>query len=107
MTHSIILSEGWSQMAEAIDTEINAARKKFPTGDLLHAAMVEELGEATKALLDQHHGGKAIASRDVYYELIQTAAMVVRLAQEGDPQFPKYNAPPGISRENFERYGQD
>ena len=104
MTHSIILSEGWSQMAEAIDTEIAAARKKFPAGDLLHAAMVEELGEATQALLDQHHG-KPVASRDIYYELIQTAAMVVRLAQEGDPQFPAYNAPPGISRENLERYG--
>ena len=100
MPHSIILSEGWSEMAEAIDYEIARERKKFPQSNLLHAALVEELGEATQALLNQYHGDKT-PSRDIYKELIQTAAMVIRLAQEGDPQFPLFQPAPGITRRNW------
>ena len=102
MGYPIQLSEGWSEMAEAIDYEIAEARKKFPSAKNVHAALYEEIGEATKLLLNQYHS-EAIPSRDIYRELIQAAAMIVRLAQEGDPlTFPKYNAPPGITRQKIE-----
>jgi hypothetical protein len=57
--------------------EIDQARKQFPGDRLTTIAMVEEVGELCKAVLDQ----PAHAVRE---EAIQVAAMAARLAIEGD-----------------------
>ncbi len=90
MSYPIHLSQGWSYFAEMIDAEIARARKKFPDPALLTTALTEEHGEAIRAVLEHYYKAKAgrEASKDldeVRKELIQTAAMVVRLATEGDP----------------------
>jgi len=64
-----------------IDDEINRATIKHPDfpEDMFHqlAIMQEEAGEVTKAVLDFHYHGGGI--EDVKAELIQTAAMCVRM----------------------------
>jgi NTP pyrophosphatase (non-canonical NTP hydrolase) len=65
-----------------LSSEVARARNKFPTNDLLFAALVEEVGEVAKALQDE-------TRERVYEELVQVAAMALRLAVEGDPVYPK------------------
>lgn len=66
----------------AVADEVQYARKKFPTNDLLFAALVEEVGEVAKAMQDE--------TRELLIlELIQVAAMALRLAVEGDPAYSK------------------
>lgn len=72
----------------AIGAEVLRAQKLFPSNAQLLHAFVEEAGEVTKAFLDmQQKGG---SPEDVREELIQAAAMAVRLLTEGDPEFPEY-----------------
>lgn len=101
MSYPTQLSQGWSKLAEEIDAEIARARRKFPGANLLTTALTEEHGEAVRAVLEHYYaisasdGSKPLAKdvRDsiqkhrsaVRKELIQTAAMCVRLALEGDP----------------------
>lgn len=70
----------WTQEVLA---EMARARAKFPDPQLLLTAFTEEAGEVVKAVLD-HYAGKGDLA-DVRKELIQTAAMVGRLLEEGDP----------------------
>lgn len=86
MSYPITLSQGWSTMAEEIDAEIARARKKFPRPDYLVTALTEEHGEAVRAVLEYLHEPTVQRLADVRKELIQTAAMCIRLAQEGDPK---------------------
>ena len=69
-------------MAE-VEAEMERARKKFPCPNLLVTAFSEEAGEVVKAVLEHYEGKGSLA--DVRKELIQTAAMVGRLLEEGDP----------------------
>jgi len=62
--------------------EVARARGLFPGNSHRIAALVEELGEACQALLDFDQG--MATPEDVLNELTQCAAMVVRLAMEGD-----------------------
>lgn len=72
----------------AIQQEVANARAKYPSNAKLLYAFMEEAGEVTKAFLDmQQKGGSA---SDVRKELIQAAAMAIRLLEEGDPDFPEY-----------------
>lgn len=82
-------------MAFLYDTKLEAvgARAKFSNIDLAHA-MTEEFGEIIKALLDQKQKKKVI-SEEIYKECVQAAAMAMRLATEGDPNFPDYVPPKG------------
>lgn len=106
MTYPVVLSQGWNKLADEIDEEIKRARAKFPNPLLLTTALTEEHGEAIRAVLEHHY---AVNKRDAAYiagnvdaalamsdaidktraevrkELIQTAAMCIRLALEGDP----------------------
>lgn len=68
-----------------IDAEVRFARAKFSGNNLNFPALVEEVGELAKALLD-HAYGKAEAV-DVYAEAIQVAAMAIRVAEEGSAEF--------------------
>lgn len=71
----------------AVRREFERARKKFPEPDHLTLALAEECGEAIKAICDYRIRGISDEVRlsGIYGELIQTAAMCVRLAVEGDP----------------------
>lgn len=66
---------------QPIETELNKAIKKHPNYpyDMFRqvAIMNEEAGEVTKAVLHYHYEGGTI--EDVKKELIQTAAMCMRM----------------------------
>jgi len=59
------------------------ARKLHPSPDLLLTAFSEEAGEVVKAALDHYEGKGSV--EEIRTELIQVAAMVGRLLEEGDP----------------------
>lgn len=63
--------------------EANRARGLFPKSDHLTLALAEEAGEVTKAVLDHRQGRCALVG--VRKEIVQTMAMCLRLAAEGDP----------------------
>ncbi len=74
-------------MTGVIMSEVEKAREKFPAPNTTFAAMVEEVGEVGKALMDLELG--AIHRDDLIKECVQVAVMAVRIATEGDPGFPK------------------
>jgi hypothetical protein len=63
--------------------EIARAREKFPDNKHLLAALMEEVGELAKELLE-----KGPAAR-VRAEAIQVACVAIRIATEGDGDFPE------------------
>ena len=65
--------------------EVQRARELHPSNKHLLAALFEEVGEAAQALID-HDMGKATPA-DIYKELVQSAAMCLRVAIDGDPSF--------------------
>ena len=65
--------------------EIENARHKFPGNDLLTIALMEEVGELSKALLDE-------SLENVYREAIQVACVAIRIATEGDCSVNTYRA---------------
>lgn len=67
---------------DEIAAELNRARAKFPTNEHKFAALVEEVGELSQALLQ----GKPDA--DIRAEAIQVACMAIRVADEGCSTFP-------------------
>ena len=69
-----------------ISAELQFARSKFPGNNLNFPALIEEVGELAKALLD-HSYGKCEA-KDVYAEALQVAVMAIRIAEEGSAEFP-------------------
>lgn len=58
--------------------ELKAARARFPDPDALLAALVEEVGELSAALLEEPEAR-------VNAEAVQVAALATRLSIEGDP----------------------
>lgn len=65
-----------------IENELKRARTKFPSNAHLLAALTEETGEVAKALLENQ-------PRNTVKEAIQTAVVAIRIAEEGDSDFPK------------------
>lgn len=78
-----------SDFLDAVQAEVIRARNLFPTNKHMLAVMAEEAGEVCKAMLDRDNGTAADA--DVYEECVQTAAMCLRLAVEGDSDFKYKN----------------
>lgn len=62
----------------AVQNEVDRARKKYPTCYL--AALVEEVGEVAKAMMQE-----GSASERAREELVQVAATAIRLIEEPDP----------------------
>ncbi len=96
MHRKVLLYQDWHRMASNIDAELVNARIKFPTNDFIFAALVKKVGGVAMTLVDQareesNPGEKIkqhfISDADIYKKLVQVAAMAVRLAQEGDPEF--------------------
>jgi NTP pyrophosphatase (non-canonical NTP hydrolase) len=75
--------ENRSQYYEAIEAELNRAEEKHPDypQDIFQqlAIMQEEAGEVTKAVLHYHYENGTI--EHIHKELVQTAAMCIRMLQ--------------------------
>lgn len=71
-------------MADTI-TELQNARRKFPSSELSAIALMEEVGEVSRALLQE-------PSSHVRAECVQVAVMAIRLALEGDPSISPHRA---------------
>jgi len=71
--------------------EVSCARAKFPSSNLVLAALTEEVGELAEAML-KVAAGKWPKSR-IREEAIQVAAMALRCAVDGDPSFKNYIEP--------------
>lgn len=68
-----------------IGAEVAAARSKYPSNQFMIAALMEEVGEASQAMID-HSFGKDSKSH-IYLELVQVAAVAIRLMLEGSQEF--------------------
>jgi len=68
---------------ESVEAEIYSATKKFPYPNPNLAALMEEVGELAKAMLEKE------PFDNIFKEAVQVAAMAARCAIEGDPQFPE------------------
>jgi hypothetical protein len=66
---------------DAINAEVMRARMKFPSNAKMLAALVEEVGELAKALLQR------MPTDEVRKEAIQVACVAVRIIEEGDSDF--------------------
>jgi len=62
--------------------EVEAARAKFPEPYALLAALIEEVGELSKALMDE-------PKARVRAEAKQVAAVAIRIMEEGDPSLDR------------------
>lgn len=69
-----------------IGDEVASAREKFPKSTHMLAALVEEVGELSQALME-HDRMQGTSVQEVLREAIQVAAMAVRVAAEGDDNF--------------------
>jgi hypothetical protein len=67
-----------------VEAEVARARVCYPGNALQQAAFNEEAGEVTKALIDHHYGKDT--EEHIYEEMVQTGAMIVRLAEEGSQE---------------------
>ena len=83
---------------EHVDAEVKRAQTKFPANIFRLAALVEEVGELSEAMMEyaKLHGKakrvwpahkKVMTKGDIYQEAVQVAAMAARIATEGDPDF--------------------
>lgn len=68
------------EFTEAVLAEVKRARAKFPGANATNAALVEEVGEVSTALMFEPWNM-------VRAECVQVAAMALRLAIEGDATF--------------------
>lgn len=85
-------------LLEEIHAELERARRKFPGENLNLAALVEEVGELSEALLETRYGGPKGGFHNIRKEAVQVAAMAVRIALEGDysiaiPKLPQPTEP--------------
>jgi hypothetical protein len=70
-----------------IEEEIDRARAKYPSNEFMLDALHEEGGELAQAMIDysrSESGSKAKTVKDIYMEAIQTAAVAIRILEEGD-----------------------
>lgn len=87
------------QFLKAVAAEVKRARTKFPGRNATNAALVEEVGEVSTALMFEPWNG-------VVAEAVQVAAMACRLATEGDATFEDWRWK--TVHQNGERYiGRD
>lgn len=72
-----------------LEAEMRRSRRNYPENNAMLAGLMEEVGELARAFLEQQGGGGAL-SGDVYTEALHVAAVALRIAEEGDAQFPLY-----------------
>jgi len=87
-----------------VEAELARARTKFPNSSDCFPALVEEIGELAKALLEmKQEPHKGVTHVDVYKEAVQCVCMAIRIATEGDPNFP-YHPESGYRGVGWEGY---
>lgn len=85
--HKNAANEG--MVVREILLELERARTKFPGPDATLAALVEEVGEVAKALMDE--------SRErVRKEAVQVAVMAIRLILDGDATLDEFRRSKGL-----------
>lgn len=72
-----------------VQAELESARLRFPSSNLVLTALTEEVGELAQACL-KHAAGKWPKGH-IWLEAVQVAAMACRVAVESDPSL--YRAP--------------
>lgn len=80
--------------------ELLNARRKFPDSICSHAALVEEVGEVSKALIDEPY-------ESVVKECVQVAVMAMRVALEGDESFRYFRERKGLDFPDFSPLGSE
>ncbi len=89
--------ESTERFLEEVGLELERARTKFPSSNLVLAALMEEVGELAQAMLKVRAGHWSAVR--VYEEAVQVAAMACRVATEGDPSFSiEYGEPDETNR---------
>lgn len=78
---------GWLGL---IAEELKRARSLHPGNAQLLGALMEEVGEVANALLEHGSG-----SDQVREECVQVATVAIRIAEEGDPAYPRVGAAAG------------
>lgn len=73
------------EFLKCVMDELQSARDKFPSSNLVLAALTEEVGELAQAMLKRRIG--QMTDEDVWNEAVQVATMALRCAVEGDPSF--------------------
>lgn len=72
-----------------IQNELDRCRQLHPNNADIITALAEEVGELSQALIQQkHEKHKGVTDKDVYKEAIQSAVVAIRIAAEGDSNFP-------------------
>lgn len=74
--------EALSGTLALVEDEVRRSRQKFPGNEHMLAALVEEVGEVSRALLENKPD-------EVVAEAVQVAATAVRIVEEGDADFQK------------------
>lgn len=69
-----------------IRDELRAARNAFPGSTHMLAALIEEVGEVAKAMME-HDRQLGTSVPEVLRECVQVAGMAIRIAVEGDENF--------------------
>lgn len=67
---------------QALEAEVIRARAKFPDSDYMLAALMEEVGELARAMLE--HGYGSAQARE---EALHVACVAIRILEEGDRTF--------------------
>jgi hypothetical protein len=78
-----------SLILQCVKIELLRARQKFPSSEYSMTALMEEVGELAKALLDE-------PLQRVQAEAVQVAVMAIRVATEGDSSFSNIRARNGL-----------
>lgn len=76
---------------DAVRREYERATSKFVSSEASAVALMEEVGEVAKALLDE-------SSQRVRDEAVQVAVMAARIALQGDPTLGAYRQRSGAGR---------
>jgi len=83
-----------------VNKEIDRAVSKFPDSELSTIALMEEVGELAKALLQEDW-------QSVYKEAVQVATMAARVAIEGDASIDAHRISNGLDKTPLPFPGKD
>lgn len=78
-------TNSFNKFCKDVFEEQKRAAIKFPEGEKLLGALMEEVGEVAKALLKITESGES--PQNVYDELVQAASTAYRLAALGEPDY--------------------
>jgi len=81
-----------AQFIRHLETETEKTRVAIPVNENMMVALMEEVGELAKALLQCEYENGDMQS--VYGAAVQVASVALRIATEGDDSLDTYNPPP-------------